>query len=299
MSLPISFLSDFGLGDEFVGVVHGVLATMAPDSRVIDITHDIARGDVRAGALALTRSVQYLPHGVILAVVDPGVGTERRAIAAETEAGYFVGPDNGLLSPAVAMVGGASRIVSLDNEEARIPSHGATFAGRDVFAPAAGLLASGEAAIDDLGSVLDPESVTPLLLPLPDSSGGTVQGQVWWVDHFGNAQTNLSPDDLIQVGLREGSIVTIKIGPRLHQVPWVRTYGAVGEGDILLHVDSSGMLALAVRGGRADESLSVAEGVPVAVVGSQGPGRKGEPASDANQPDDPGHHDQSQQEDHD
>lgn len=298
MSLPISFLSDFGLNDEFVGVVHGVLARMAPDSRVIDITHGIARGDVRAGALALTRSVQYLPQGVILAVVDPGVGTERRAIAAQTQAGYFVGPDNGLLSPAVAMVGGASRIVSLDNEEARIPTNGATFAGRDLFAPAAGLLASGEATIDDLGSALDPDSVTPLLLPLPETQSGTVHGQVWWVDHFGNAQTNLSPDDLSRVGLREGGVVTVKIGLRLHQVRWVQTYGAVGEGDALLHVDSSGMVALAVRGGRADEDLALAEGVPVAVVGSRDSGRGGS-GSESDQPDDTGRHDQSQQEDDD
>ncbi|MGA7272635.1 MAG: SAM-dependent chlorinase/fluorinase [Acidimicrobiia bacterium] len=295
MSLPISFLSDFGLNDEFVGVVHGVLATMAPDSRVIDITHDIARGDVRAGALALTRSVQYLPDGVILAVVDPGVGTERRAIAAQTEAGYFVGPDNGLLSPAVAMVGGASRIVSLDNEEARIPSNGATFAGRDLFAPAAGLLASGEATIDDLGSALDPDSVTPLLLPLPETQSGTVRGQVWWVDHFGNAQTNLSPDDLSRVGLREGGVVTVKIGSRLHQVRWVQAYGAVGEGDALLHVDSSGMVALAVRGGRADEALALTEGVPVAVVGAAS-SVDGGAGSESDQPDHAGRHDQSQQE---
>lgn len=298
MSPPISFLSDFGLDDEFVGVVHGVLATMAPDSRVIDVTHAISRGDVRAGALALTRSIQYLPHGVILAVVDPGVGTERRAIAAETRAGYFVGPDNGLLSPAVAMVGGASRIVSIDNQEARIPSSGATFDGRDLFAPAAGLLASGEVSIDDLGSVLDPDSVSPLLLPLPESEGGTVRGQVWWVDHFGNAQTNLSPEDLTGVGLREGSVVTVKIGPRLHQVPWVRAYGAVGEGEVLLHVDSSGMVALAVRGGRADDAMSVVVGSALAVVGA----RRESPIdgdSDANQPDDPGQDDQRQQEDDD
>src|SRR5665811_1342963 len=151
MSLPISFLSDFGHSDEFVGVVHGVLAKLAPTSRVIDVTHEVQRGNVRAGALALMRSVQYLPSGVILAVVDPGVGTDRKALAVETPMGVFVGPDNGLLSPAVAMVGGASRIVSIENEEARIPSVGATFDGRDIMAPAAALLAAGEAGIDDLG----------------------------------------------------------------------------------------------------------------------------------------------------
>ena len=113
MSLPVSFLSDFGRKDEFVGVVHGVIARIAPEVRVLDVTHDIAPGDVRAGALALLRSVPYMPEGVMLAVVDPGVGIERKAIVAETPWGFFVGPDNGLLAPAVAMVGGASKIVAI------------------------------------------------------------------------------------------------------------------------------------------------------------------------------------------
>ena len=150
-ALPISFLSDFGHADEFVGVVHGVLAKLAPESRVIDVGHGTPRGDVRAAALSLTRAIQYLPEGVALVVVDPGVGSERKALALETDWGFFVGPDNGVLSPAVAMVGGARVMVSIDNPEARIPSPGETFHGRDVFAPAAALLASGEAAIQDLG----------------------------------------------------------------------------------------------------------------------------------------------------
>ncbi|MGH8911854.1 MAG: SAM hydrolase/SAM-dependent halogenase family protein, partial [Acidimicrobiia bacterium] len=252
MTRPITFLSDFGRADEFVGVVHGVLATLAPESRVIDLNHEVPRGDVRAGALALTRSIQYLPEGVFLAVVDPGVGTDRRAIAAETKSGFFVGPDNGLLSPAVAMVGGASRIVALESEEARIPSSGATFAGRDIFAPAAALLATGEATMTELGPDVDPGAVSPLLLPLPEVRAGTVTGEAWWVDHFGNVQTNLSPDDLAEVGVKPGTTVTVKVGPRLHQIPWVVAYGEVGEREALLHVDSSGMVALAVRNGRAD-----------------------------------------------
>src|SRR5690606_31740882 len=124
---------------------------LAPDSRVIDVGHNFPRGHVRAGALALLRAIQYLPEGVCLAVVDPDVGTDRKALAMLTDWGYFVGPDNGLLSPAVAMIGGASRIVSIENPEAMIPSPGETFHGRDIFAPAAGLLASGEATLDDLG----------------------------------------------------------------------------------------------------------------------------------------------------
>lgn len=268
MSRPISFLSDFGFGDEFVGVVHGVLATLAPESRVIDVTHSVPRGNIRAGALALTRSVQYLPRGVLLAVVDPGVGTERKAIAAETEWGFFVGPDNGLLSPAVALMGGASRIVALENEEARIPHEGETFHGRDVFAPAAALLASGEAALEELGPLLDSDAVSPLLLPLPEIKNGTVTGEAWWIDTFGNVQTNISPADLTGVGIHPGATATVKIGPRLLQIPWVVAYGEVGEGELLLHVDSSGLMALAVRAGRADEEIGLSEGTPVAVVGS-------------------------------
>lgn len=270
MSLPVLFLSDFGLEDEFVGVVHGVVATLAPDSKVIDLTHSIAPGDVRAGALALMRSVQYLPHGVVLAVVDPGVGTGRKAIAAETERGYFVGPDNGLLSPAVALVGGASRIVSIENPEARIPSNGATFHGRDVFAPAAALLASGESSIGDLGPDVGPDQAVPLLLPLPDVDGGTLTGEAWWVDRFGNVQTNLSPEDMEGVGLAPGTTVSIKVARRLLQVPWVETYGDVEDRDLLLHVDSSGLMALALRGGRADEELGLVEGMAVSVIGSKG-----------------------------
>ena len=154
MNAPISFLSDFGHDDEFVGVVHGVIARIAPDVRVIDLTHGIDRGDVHAGAMALTRAVQFMPDGVFLAVVDPGVGTERLAIAARTPVGYFVGPDNGLLAPAVAMVGGADMVVSLEDQRFRLPSPGATFHGRDVFAPAAAVLASGQADISDLGPVV-------------------------------------------------------------------------------------------------------------------------------------------------
>ena len=270
MSLPVSFLSDFGLDDEFVGVVHGVIATIAPESRVIDLTHAIAPGDVKAGALALTRSIQYLPHGVVLAVVDPGVGTERKAIAAETERGVFIGPDNGLLSPAVAMVGGAGRIVSIENPEARIPSTGATFHGRDVFAPAAALLAAGESTIGELGPDLEPGEVTPLLLPLTETDRGTVTGEAWWIDRFGNVQTNISPDELTAVGLAQGSVITVKVARRLIQVPWVGAYGEVGHHHLLLHVDSSGLMALAMRGGRADEDLEVVEGMAVSVVGSGG-----------------------------
>jgi len=267
MSLPISFLSDFGHLDEFVGVVHGVLAKLAPDSRVVDVGHCFPRGNVKSAALALTRAVQYLPEGVCLAVVDPGVGTSRRAIAAETSWGTFVGPDNGLLSPAVAMVGGATRIVSIENPEAMIPSPGETFHGRDLFAPAAALIASGDATIDELGPELNGEEIVPLLLPLTETTGSIVTGEAWWVDTFGNVQTNVGPEDLASVGVGPGDVVTVKIGSAVHSVPWVSSYAEVEEGAVLIHIDSVGLLAVAVRGGRADEELNLAEGVAVTLAG--------------------------------
>lgn len=263
MSQPICFLSDFGTRDEFVGVVHGVLAKLAPSSRVIDVTHGIPRGDLMAGALAMTRAIQYLPEGVALMVVDPGVGSNRKALALETAWGFFVGPDNGLMSPAVALAGGATKMVSIENPEAMIPSPGATFHGRDVFAPAAALLASGEAALEDLGPLASGDDVTPLLLPLPEAKDGSVNGTCWWVDGYGNAETNVGPDDLAEVGLAPGAEVQVHIGATSHEILWANTFGDVASGQPLLHVDSAGLIAIAVNGGSAADGLRLASGVSV------------------------------------
>ena len=263
MARPITFLSDFGLRDEFVGVVHGVISKLAPESTVIDLAHHVPRGNVKAGALTVTRAIQYLPEGVLLAVVDPGVGTERRAIAVETPWGHLVGPDNGVLSPAVAMVGGASRIVSIENPEARIPSAGATFQGRDVFAPAAALLAVDRKAFDDLGPAIDPESAMPMMLPLPEVDSAAVTGEVWWVDGFGNAQTNIGPDDLDSIGLAGGDLVTIRVRGVDHEARWVSTYAEAEERDLLVHVDSAGLIAVAARGDSAAEQLGLSEDLAI------------------------------------
>jgi len=258
---PISFLSDYGLADEFVGVVHGVILRIAPAARIIDVTHGVRRGDVRGGALALVRAVQYLPQGVALAVVDPGVGTGRRGVALATAWGYFIGPDNGLLAPAVAMTGGAARAVSLEDPRFRLPADGITFDGRDVFAPAAAVLASGQASLDDLGPVVDPAGLTPLLLPLSDVAGGRVRGQVWWVDGFGNCQTNVSPDDLRAAGLAPGRPVLVEAGGKRFEMVWAAAYGE-GPGGVV-HVDSYGLVAVALPAGRADAAFALAEGTVV------------------------------------
>lgn len=272
--LPVTFISDFGLTDEFVGVVHGVIATLSPHSRVIDLTHEIQPGNIMAGALALMRSIQYMPGGVALAVIDPGVGTQRRAIAALTPWGYFVGPDNGVLSPAVSLVGGASRVVSVENPDVMLPTQGATFHGRDVFAPATGVLAAGQAALEELGPAVAPDELTPLLLPLCEVEADAVTGQVWWVDRFGNAQMNIGPDDLAGIGLVPGSDVSVRIGAIDHVVPWVLTYGEVESGQALVHVDSSGLLALAIRDGNAADELAVAPHTGVVITADRAAGRR-------------------------
>jgi S-adenosylmethionine hydrolase len=265
MNLPISFLSDFGRDDEFVGVVHGVIARIAPDVRVIDVGHEFAQGDVRAGALALMRSIQYLPQGVALAVIDPGVGTERKAIAARTEWGTLIGPDNGLLAPAVAMVGGAAKVVSIENPEVMLPAPGATFHGRDIFGPAAAVIASGQAALEELGPEVDPDSVVPLMMPLVEHSEDSVVGEVLWVDHFGNAQLNISPQDLQLVGIGPGTDIVLKIASAEFGIEWVDAYGNVEEGEGLLHVDSYGQIAVAVRNGSAVESYPLDTGMAVTI----------------------------------
>lgn len=267
MAVPISFLSDFGHTDEFVGVVRGVIARIAPDVAVLDITHGIGRGDVHGGALALTRAVQFMPDGVFLAVVDPGVGTDRSAIAARTPVGYFVGPDNGLLAPAVAMVGGADLIVSLEDERFRLPSPGVTFAARDVFGPAAAVLASGQASIEDLGPALDPDSISPLLIPLAEPSGDRgIQATLLWEDAFGNLQFNIGPEDLEALDLEVGDDVSLAYELTTQRIPWLTSYGSVESGHPVFHIDSHGQVALAVNGGRAADMFPIGVG-NAAVIG--------------------------------
>ena len=269
--LPISFMSDFGLRDEFVGVVHGVIASLAPQCRVIDLNHGVPPGDIRGGALTLLRAIQYMPPGVALAVVDPGVGTDRRAVAAETDWGFLVGPDNGLLSPAAALLGGAGRVFSIENPEVMLPSASRTFEGRDRFAPAAALLASGGAEPGELGPEIDPRTLTPLLLPLSEVSEGRVEGVAWWVDGYGNVQTNISPEDMAEAGMSPGDQLSVQVGPMKHRTPWADAYADAASGRPLLHVDSAGLMALAVRGGRADEHFTIGAGTAVSFIREQPP----------------------------
>lgn len=258
----ISFLSDYGLDDEFVGVCKSVIRQIAPSVEVIDITHNIPAFDVRAGGLALSRAVQYMAPGVVLAVVDPGVGTERRAIAVEVGddgQAVLVGPDNGLLAAAVAMVGGARRAVELQNEKYQLTRPGETFAGRDVFAPAAAHLCAG-VDLFDLGPEIDPFTLMPGMVPLPSKGDGEVKAEVLWVDRFGNAQLNLGPDDLVEMigacDVYEMS-VTSDITRRARPVA---SFGALKPNEVGLVTDSYGLLAVAINGASAASALRLAPG---------------------------------------
>lgn len=247
----VSFLSDYGRADEFVGVCHAVMLDIAPDLRIVDVTHDVPRFDVRAGALALTRAIQYLPEGVVLAVVDPGVGTDRRCIAVEVENAAIVGPDNGLLAPAVAMLGGPRRVVEITAVEYQLHAPGPTFAGRDVMAPAAAYLAAG-LPLDALGPEIDPVHLTPALVPLPNEDGdGRITGEVLWVDHFGNCQLNVAPEQLEAAGARVGSPLEITLtdpagATAARRARWVRTFADAKPSELVVFVDSYGMCALAL-----------------------------------------------------
>jgi S-adenosylmethionine hydrolase len=258
----VSFLSDYGLTDEFVGVCKAVILRAAPSARIIDVTHGIPPFDVRAGALALARSVQYLPPGVVLAVVDPGVATDRRALAVEVESGFLVGPDNGLLAPAVAMLGGASRAVSLTNPEYQLEAPGATFAGRDIFAPAAGYLAAGT-PLEALGELIDPMSLIPGMVPLPSDEGGRAAGEVLWIDHYGNAQLNIDPGDLAALGVEPGGALEIRCGQDRRTGRWVDSYAQAGPYELAVVVDSYGLVSLTLDRRAAAEELGLRPGSAV------------------------------------
>ncbi len=257
----ITFLSDYGTADEFVGVVKSVIRSIAPAVSVIDLTHDIRPYDVRGGSLTLGRAAQYLCPGVVLAVVDPGVGSERRAVAVEVGGGqsYLVGPDNGLLASAVAMSGGASAAVELTNPEFQLPAPGATFAGRDVFAPAAAHLCLG-VPLDAFGPAINPLALLPGLMPIMrEEEGGLLIAEVLWVDHYGNCQLNVDPDDVAHLGPR----IQMRWGEDVRTAERATTYEALADGQIGLVLDSYGMLSVCMGKRPASAELAMPLGTEV------------------------------------
>jgi S-adenosyl-L-methionine hydrolase (adenosine-forming) len=255
----ITFTSDYGLEDNFVGVCHGVMARVAPRARVIDVSHGVGAQDVRQGALVLAQAVPYLPPAVHLAVVDPGVGSGRGMVAVEAGGQVLVGPDNGLLVWAAEALGGVGRVHALQEPAYRLPAVSATFHGRDVFAPAAAHLAAGVAP-GALGPELDPGGLVRLERAGAQVDGDRVGTSVVAVDHFGNLALDLRRDDLARAGVAVGDPVEVRVGGRAHRLVFAETFSSVPAGDLVLHEDSFGSLAVAVNQGRAAERLAVGAG---------------------------------------
>ena len=255
----ISFLSDFGLTDDFVGTCHGVMKRIAPDVGIIDVTHGIAPQAVLPGALILRNTLRYLPSGVHLAVVDPGVGgTRRPLIIRDTGGELFVGPDNGLLVPA-ADLGGIESAHELANPTYALEPVSRTFHGRDLFSPAAAHLALG---VDpaELGPPLSPDALVRLDLPTPVVGGGVVDASVLYVDRFGNMQLNMTRDDLDRVGVVPGMRFELELAGERYYATAARTYADARPGEIVLYEDSYRNIAIAINRGSAADMFAAQPG---------------------------------------
>jgi S-adenosyl-L-methionine hydrolase (adenosine-forming) len=248
---PITFLSDYGYEDEFAGVCRAVIAQIAPGAPLIDLSHGIERQNVRQGAVVLANALPSCPPGVHLAVVDPGVGSARRAVAvAAAEGRFLVGPDNGLLARALDRLGGALDAVELSRSPFRLEPVSATFHGRDLFAPVAAHLSLG-ARIDEAGQSIDPASLVRLDLPTPRIGSDEVVAHAIHVDGYGNVTLDLDATMLAGGAVEPGKALEVRAPDGRFEGVWARTFADVDAGEVLLFEDSSGALALAVSGGSA------------------------------------------------
>ncbi|HEY6760952.1 MAG TPA: SAM-dependent chlorinase/fluorinase [Baekduia sp.] len=256
MTRPITFLSDYGLEDDFVGVCHAVIARIAPDARIIDLTHGLERHDVRTAAMVLRRSLPFCAPGVHLAVVDPGVGTARRAIALKTteEDRILVGPDNGLLSLAAQRFGGIAEVVDVTRSPHRLEPVSATFHGRDLFAPVAAALAAG-AELAAAGDPIDPDEIVRADMPLAflDVEAGELFAHAVSFDRFGNVMLDVEHAELTESGFRLGQGVEVNGRAGVYAT----TFADVPAGELLLYEDAYRTLALAVNRGSARELLGL------------------------------------------
>ncbi len=260
MARFITFLTDFGLQDDFVGTCHGVMKRIAPDVEILDITHGIAPQAVLQGALTLANTLPFMPEGVHLAVVDPGVGGSRRALAIRDGQGRIhVGPDNGLLIPAVEKLGGIEAAHELTNPEYALESVSRTFHGRDLFSPAAAHLALG-LPLAELGPPLDPDALARIDLPEPEIGSSRIRCTVVSVDRFGNVQLNLDRSHLEQAGVVPGTRIELQVGPERYYAVVARTFADARPGDIILYEDAYRNLSIAISGGSAAAMFAIVDG---------------------------------------
>jgi S-adenosylmethionine hydrolase len=263
----ISLLTDFGLRDPSAAIMRGVILGIAPDAEILDISHEVRKYRIRDGALLLWCALPYLPIGVHVAVVDPGVGTSRRPVAIETRRrDILIGPDNGLLLMAAEKLGGVTRAVELTEPAYRLPVVSTSFHGRDIFAPAAAHLARG-VSFARLGAVVEPATLVRLPIPEARVTDGRLETHVLYVDTFGNAKlTALAPDLPAAFGdLESGDELRVEIDGQPVDLAWQATFGEAAIGAPLLYEDSYGRLCLAVNQGNAAAVLKLFEDQQVVI----------------------------------
>jgi hypothetical protein len=250
----VSFTTDYGIDGGFVAACKGVIAGIAPGVRVLDVTHQVGPQDVRRGATVLGQTVVYLPPSVHLAVVDPGVGTARRPVVVVADAGLLVGPDNGLLLPAAEALGGVVAAHELVEPRLRLPVVSRTFHGRDIFAPAVAHLANGVAPAD-FGPAIEPADLVRLPEPRTTVDADGLTAEIVGVDRFGNLQLSAGADESHTFGARSGERLRVQLGQSTVDAIFGETFGDVPDGEVLVHLDSAGLLSIAINGGSAAEAL--------------------------------------------
>jgi S-adenosylmethionine hydrolase len=259
----LTFLTDYGLEDGFTAVCHGVAAQIAPQIPVVDITHLIPGGDVRRGAAVLAQTIPYFPPAVHVAVVDPGVGTDRRGVAVAAGDAILVGPDNGVLSWAASVAGGPRVAVSLTNKELWLNAEASpTFHGRDIFMPVAAHLAAG-AELASVGDEIDLAELVTLPAPTSRITDGEAEGEVMSIDRFGNVQLSIVAAEIGRLGITYGTPLVVRAGRRQLTVPFMETFAAVAPGEIVAFTDSAGLISLAVSAGDAAQQLGLPPGAHV------------------------------------
>ena len=251
----VTLLTDYGHADDFAGVCHGVILAIHPEARIVDISHGIERYAVRQGAIVLANTLLYMPAGVHGAVVDPQVGSERRALALRCGDGrLLVGPDNGLLSLAWERLGGVEAAVDITRSPHRLEPVSATFHGRDLFAPVAAHLAAG-AALEDAGDPVEPDELERVALPESRQEDDALVAHVLFADRFGNASLNVGHEQLAGSGLTLGSGVEIETGGERFLATYAQTFADVGPGELLVYEDAYRTLAVAINRGDAAATL--------------------------------------------
>jgi hypothetical protein len=261
----ITFLSDFGLKDDFVGTCHGVMKRIAPETQIIDITHGIPPQAVLQGALVLANTIGFMPIGVHLAIVDPGVGGPRRPLVLRDEEGrLYVGPDNGLLLPAASRAGVAAAH-ELANPDYALETISRTFHGRDLFSPAAAHLARG-VAVEELGPPVDPEGLVRLDVPELVIGDGSIVATLLYVDSFGNIALNLTRDDVEGLGIVSGTRVELELAGERYYALMARTFADARPGDVILYEDSYKNMSLAISRGNASRMLHASPGQEIRIT---------------------------------